>query len=268
VRYKLGTRDLPDVPPDSDASAIWIKGSTGIYHQPPRFVLPLPGLDEMPLRYGLLTAYQTSLGVEVPIQDRLQISSEVYFDYMNPTIFDLNVNDPSVVIGATTTLVPTQNTTDMDVQKFVDRITAKQRGRSYGFEVLARREAKSGLFGWISYTLSHTERHKDGEWGPYDFDRTHLINVVAGMPLPRNWDVGLRLQYPSGKPETTTAGYNTARTNGYVRFDMRVDKRAVWRAWLLDFYVDVTNVALLPEEVTAGRVIRYVLPTVGLRGRF
>ena len=41
-----------------------------------------------------------------------------------------------------------------------------------------------------------------------------------------------------------------------------------WRNWLLDFYVDVTNVALLPEEVQAGSVIRYVLPTVGLRGRF
>jgi hypothetical protein len=49
---------------------------------------------------------------------------------------------------------------------------------------------------------------------------------------------------------------------------MRVDKRAVWRSWLLDFYVDVTNIALLPEEVQVGTVLRYVLPTVGLRGRF
>ena len=62
-------------------------------------------------------------------------------------------------------------------------------------------------------------------------------------------------------PQTTTAGYNTARTDGYVRVDLRVDKRAVWRSWLLDFYVDIANVALLPEEVTAGTTIRYVLPT-------
>ena len=32
--------------------------------------------------------------------------------------------------------------------------------------------------------------------------------------------------------------------------------------------VDITNIALLPEEVQVGTVIRYVLPTVGLRGRF
>ena len=75
------------------------------------------------------------------------------------------------------------------------------------------------------------------------------------------------MQYQSGLPETTTAGYNAARADGYVRFDVRVDKRAVWQKWLLDFYVDITNIALLPEEVTPGTSIRYVLPTVGLRGR-
>jgi len=105
-------------------------------------------------------------------------------------------------------------------------------------------------------------------WVPYDFDRTHLVNVVAGLPLRRNWDVGVRMQYQSGKPTTVTEGYNAARGTGYVRFDLRVDKRAVWQKWLLDFYVDITNIALLPEEVQPGTVIRYVLPTVGLRGRF
>ncbi len=64
-----------------------------------------------------------------------------------------------------------------------------------------------------------------------------------------------------------TSGYNAARKAGYMRLDLRVDKRAVYRKWLLDFYVDITNVALLPEEVQPGTVIRYVLPTVGLRGR-
>jgi hypothetical protein len=124
------------------------------------------------------------------------------------------------------------------------------------------------VFGWISYTLSRSERYRDTAWAPYDFDRTHLVNLVAGLPLRRNWDIGIRWQYQSGKPTTTTAGYNTARGDGYLRFDLRVDKRAVWRKWLLDFYVDVTNVALLPEEIEPGTVIRYVLPTLGLRGRF
>jgi hypothetical protein len=187
---------------------------------------------------------------------------------MDPTIFDLSVNDPSVVAGANTTLFPTTIVVNNPAQEFIDRLTRPQLGRSYGLEVMLRRSTKSGIFGWVSYTLSRSERLRDNQWVPYDFDRSHLINVVAGLPLRRNWDVGLRLQYQSGKPETITSGFNAARTAGYVRFDLRVDKRAVWQKWLLDFYVDVTNIALLPEEVQVGTVIRYVLPTVGVRGRF
>jgi len=156
----------------------------------------------------------------------------------------------------------------MDLQQFVDGLTRPQLGRAYGLEVLLRRRSKTGVFGWISYTLSRSERFRDGSWAPYDFDRTHLFNLVAGMPLRRNWDLGVRLQYESGRPTTTTAGYNAAYGTGYFRFDFRIDKRAVWKKWLLDFYVDVTNAALFPEEVEPGNVIRYVLPTVGFRGRF
>jgi hypothetical protein len=270
VRYKLGHRDLPDVQPDSDDSAIWLKGSAGIYHQPPRFVIPLPGLDEMPLKYGLLKSYQTSLGAEVPLEHRFQLSSEAFFNYMDPTIFDFDVNAASVGTSANNTLLPTQVLQGMDRgDSIVPRLTTPQTGRAYGIEFLLRRQAKSGVYGWISYTLSYAERHSaTSGWAPYDFDRTHLVNVVAGMPLRRNWDIGVRMQYQSGLPETTNYGYNTARGDGYVRFDVRVDKRAVYKSWLLDFYVDITNVAVLPEEVQPGTTIRYVLPTVGFRGRF
>jgi TonB family protein len=269
VRYRLYDRDLPDVPVGSDDSAVWLKGSAGIYHQPPRFVLPLPGLDMLPLKYGLLQAYQTSLGVEIPLQNRFQLSVEGYFNYMDPTIFDLAVNATSVGTAPNTTLLPTSIVTQtMDAQQIIDRLTHPELGRAYGLEFLLRRQSKSGLFGWISYTISRSEREQGSQWVPYDFDRPQLLNLVVGMPLPRNWDLGLRGQYESGRPTTTTAGYNAGRNDGYWRIDLRVDKRAVWRKWLLDFYVDITNVALLPEEIEPGTVIRYVLPTAGLRARF
>jgi TonB family protein len=268
ARYRLFDRELPDVAPGSDDSAVWLKGSAGIYHQPPRFVLPLPGLDLLPLKYGLLQSYQTSLGAEIPLQKRFQFSVEGFFNYMDPTIFDLSVNATSVVTQSNTTLVPTTIVTQqMDAQMFIDRLTVPQIGRAYGLEFLLRRQSKSGVFGWISYTLSRSEREQGSQWIPYDFDRVQIFNMVAGLPLARNWDLGVRGQYESGRPTTTTAGYNAGRNDGYWRFDLRVDKRAVWKRWLLDFYVDITNVALLPEEITPGTVIRYVLPTVGLRGR-
>jgi TonB family protein len=269
VRYRLFDRDLPETPAGSDDSAVWLKGSAGIYHQPPRFVLPLPGLDMLPLRYGLLESYQTSLGAEIPLQHRFQFSVEGFFNYMDPTLFDLSVNSSSVVTSPNRTLIPTAIIAQtMDAQQFIDRLTHPELGRAYGLELLLRRQSKSGLFGWISYSISRSERQQDAIWVPYDFDRLQLLNLVVGMPLPRNWDLGLRGQYETGRPTTTTAGYNAGRLSGYWRFDLRVDKRAVWHKWLLDFYVDITNVALLPEEIQPGTVIRYVLPTVGLRARF
>ena len=269
LRYRLFERNLPGSEPTGDARAVWLKASAGIYHQPPRFVLPLPGLDLMPLKYGLLRSYQTSVGTELPLRDKTSLSVEGFFNYMDPTIFDLSFNQASVVTDPNRSILPTNIVMPDDrAQEIIDRLTAPQLGRAYGLEVLLRRQSKTGPFGWISYTLSRSERYRDGAWAPYDFDRPHLFNLVAGLPLRRNWDLGLRLQYQSGRPTTTTAGYNAAYGAGYFRFDFRVDKRAVWRNWLLDFYVDVTNVALLPEEVQPGAVLRYVLPTAGVRGRF
>ena len=273
VRYRLFDRDLPDVPAGSDDSAVWLKGSAGIYHQPPRFVLPLPGLDMLPLKYGILQSYQTSLGAEIPLQNRFQFSVDGYFNYMDPTIFDLAVNSTMVGTPYNTTLVPTFNPMQtMDVQQIIDRLTHPELGRAYGLEFLLRRQSKSGIYGWISYTISRSERQQGLQWVPYDFDRLQLLNLVVGIPLPRNWDLGLRGQYQSGRPTTISdrpdlPGYNQGRNDGYVRIDLRVDKRAVWKKWLLDFYVDITNVALFPEEIEPGTVIRYVLPTVGLRAR-
>jgi TonB family protein len=269
VRYKLAERRLPEVAEGSDDSAIWLKGSLGIYHQPPRFVLPLPGFDNMPLKYGLLKSIQTSLGFEAPLRQHFTVSLEGYFAYMDPTIFDLTVNQATLNTIGNTSLVPTTTAPSQSrAQDILDRLTKPQTGRAFGLEVLIRREAKSGLFGWLSYSLSRSERQRDGSWVAYDFDRTHLLNLVAGLRLPRNWDLGLRLQYQSGKPATTTSGYNTARGTGYYRVDLRVDKRAIWQGWMLNFYIDLLNAALLPEEVTPGATMRYVLPTAGVRARF
>ena len=101
----------------------------------------------------------------------------------------------------------------------------------------------------------------------FDFDRVHLVSLVVGVPLPRQWEIGFRVQAQSGKPVTTTHGYNAGRTDSYVRVDLRFDKRAVWRDWLLDFYIDIANAALSPEEVAPGESFRYVLPTIGLRAK-
>ncbi len=101
-----------------------------------------------------------------------------------------------------------------------------------------------------------------------------LAANVQLLLLARNMHMVLPVAIPTERVgeqkhnHSTTSGYNTARIDGYDRIDVRVDKRAVYKGWLLDFYVDIMNAALMSEEITPGVNIRYVLPTVGLRARF
>ncbi len=84
------------------------------------------------------------------------------------------------------------------------------RGRAYGIEFLLKK--KSGkLTGWLSYTLSKTEKKIIGinqnEWYNARQDRTHDIAIVTAYQLPKNWTLsanwifytGDAVSFPEGK---------------------------------------------------------------------
>ncbi len=96
----------------------------------------------------------------------------------------------------------------------------------------------------------------------------HLLRQISCFPLPWSWRLGLRAQVQSGRPLTTTSGLAEARTATFVRFDLRIDKTAIWNDWLLDFYIDISNAILGGEELAPENTLRYVIPTVGFRGLF
>ncbi len=83
-------------------------------------------------------------------------------------------------------------------------------GRAYGWEVfLKKRTGKTT--GWISYTLSKTERKitgiNDNQWYNARQDRTHDVAIVLNYQLNRKWNLaanwifytGDAVTYPSGK---------------------------------------------------------------------
>jgi hypothetical protein len=243
---------------DGDHGGTWLKGGVGYYHQPPRFFIPVPGFEDFALSRGLLATVQSSLGVEQPLSASLEADVQTYFHYMDPIIFDLALNETKVV-----PLDEDGNPTEAYVTPYLDRRV----GRSYGLELLVRKRDSGQVFGWVSYTLSRSERRYEGRWVPFDFDRAHMLNVVAGTRLPRNWEVGGRVQVQTGRPVTSvTNGYNGSRVAPFYRFDLRVDKRAVWNEFLLDFYVEVLNVSLAAEELDARTPsVPFILPFVGFR---
>ncbi len=100
-------------------------------------------------------------------------------------------------------------------------------GRSYGLEFLCKKE--SGVFsGWISYTLSRTEKQFDGineaNWYPARQDRTHDLALVGNfqaskkLSLSATWIyyTGNAITFPSGKYtiDGNIVNYYSSR-NGY-----------------------------------------------------
>ncbi len=133
-------------------------------------------------------------------------------------------------------------------------------GRVYGGEILVRQELSHNFFGWISYTLSRSERrdHPDAAWRVFQYDQTHILTLIASYVLPRDWQLGLRFRYVTGNPITPVAsayfdsrndrydpiygGAYSSRMGSFNQLDLRVDKTWTYDRWKLSCYLDVQNV--------------------------
>jgi hypothetical protein len=79
------------------------------------------------------------------------------------------------------------------------------KGRSYGAEFLIRKNI--GMFtGWVSYTLSRTERQfqyiNNNSWYPAKQDRTHDISTVLMYNVGTKWSFGAVWVYATGNAVT------------------------------------------------------------------
>ncbi|MBK8368562.1 MAG: TonB-dependent receptor [Bacteroidetes bacterium] len=91
------------------------------------------------------------------------------------------------------------------------------KGRAYGFELYLKK-AKGKFTGWVSYTLSKTERQVRGisneEWFLSKYDRTHNVNTVLIFDLNKRFSFSANFVYQTGTPAT----FPTAKVEvqGYV----------------------------------------------------
>jgi TonB family protein len=143
-------------------------------------------------------------------------------------------------------------------------------GRSRGIQVLLRKQFAARFFGWISYTLSKSERAvaPGAPYYPYDFDQTHVLSAVASFDLGAGFEIGGRFRYATGYPRTpvtgsyfdvTTGTYqpffgatNSIRIPPFMQLDVRLSKRfRMGAGTALEVYLDVQNVTnrANPEEI-------------------
>ena len=114
-------------------------------------------------------------------------------------------------------------------------------GRAYGIELLFKK--KTGRFsGWLSYTLSKTERKingiNDDDWYNAKQDRTHDLALVGIFQLNKKWTfsaawvyyTGSAVTFPAGKYriDNETVFYFTKRNAYRMPAYHRLDLGATW----------------------------------------
>lgn len=122
--------------------------------------------------------------------DRYEFSTEVYYKNMQRQI-------------------DYKNGADLQANEHVEADLLFGDGRAYGMEwYLKKRDGR--LNGWISYTLSRTERRFDdinnGTWFPARQDRTHDLSLVGIYQLAPRWSLSGSFIYSTGNAVTFPGG--------------------------------------------------------------
>lgn len=167
-------------------------------------------------------------------------------------------------------------------------------GHTYGLELLIKREISEHVFGWLSYTFSHSvqRRFPGRPWSVTAFDQRHNLNAVASWKPGGGFELGARYQLATGRPETPRIGatfdadggdyspvsgaLRSERRGTFQQLDVRAEKTWLFERWsraCTSMFQNVTNAA--NEEATQWDY-RYresspvtgipILPTLGVRG--
>jgi len=130
-------------------------------------------------------------------------------------------------------------------------------GRIYGAELAGRWQPGGRISGFLSYTLSRSERNDTGMWRLFDYDQTHILTVSSSLKLGNGWEVGGTFRLVSGNPETPVKGSvydadidayrplfgatNSARSSTFHRLDVRVEKQFQLAGHPCAAYLDLQN---------------------------
>jgi hypothetical protein len=259
-------------------------GAFGQYTQAPSFPVPLPGIDTFALALGLQRSVQGSLGMRLYLPKDFTASITGYYGKFK------NINDVLLDFEAASCTSPPP-----EALKGIASYTTRQLdGAGYGMELLVRR-TRGRVTGWLSYTLSRSERVFSCGLGPADFDQSHVLNAVVQVRLPWRLMLGFHLLLQTGRPYTvlsadvasgTVSGSrNNARLPTYFQLDLRLDREWLFKRWALSVFVEILNLAysqsiygvtypkdpdlmITRYDQPQFEGFRWILPSIGLRARF
>ncbi len=106
---------------------------------------------------------------------------------------------------------------DLFVNELIEAELLSGQGRAYGLELQV--EKKKGQFsGWVSYTLSRSERKvlalNNDDWYASRFDQTHNLSATMFYELNKSWTFSTNFVFNTGTPATFPTG--RIEQQGYV----------------------------------------------------
>ena len=151
------------------------------------------------------TAHQVSLAWQRTLpQHSFFLSLETYYKHMN-------------------NLVGFEEGTNLFFNTDFESRIVQGRGNAYGLEALIRKETGK-LTGWISYTLSWSNRQfnaiNQGRWFRSRYDRRHNGAIVAQYALNKRWSVSAVWEFISGARFTPVIGQYAVATPTSTGFDL------------------------------------------------
>jgi len=229
-------------------SRLTLTAAGGIYGQPPspEDMSPVFGNPSI----GMLRAEHVSGGFSYKFRPTLSFEAIGFYKRLRELVSRSEASSPALA----------------------QALTQDGIGRAYGVQVLLRQELLRGFFGWVTYTLSKSQRrdHADSDWRLMDFDQTHVLAVLASYDFGRGWQFGSRFRYATGSPRTPVVlnppGYlnnlsalsepnfgaqNSIRVPSFYQLDARLEKAFTLRRAKVSAFLDVQNVTNRknPEEI-------------------
>ncbi len=229
-----------------------LRFGAGVYREPPevRFTLPEYGSADL----ESLRALQFSAGAEQDLSKQVEASLEGFYSGLDKQLSQGDDNGVTVLDN-------------------------RGSGRAYGAELMLRYKPDKRFFGWLSYTLSRSERRylPGAPRELFAFDQTHIGSILGSYRLGRGWELGGRFRLVSGVPTEPCAqeiwdssesrfrclasGERQGRRGWFHQLDLRLEKN--WQlshGARLTGYLDVLNVY---NRQTADLPL---VPSLGLRG--
>lgn len=243
-----------------------LKGGIGMFAQPPQFQESSPAFGNPHL--GPTHTLHTGLGVDQTIVPGFKVGVEGFYKFLYDRVIGTEFGTPPMFING-------------------------GKGRVYGLEVSAKIDPSGRFFGYLSYTLSRSERMDRNEgYKLFDFDQPHILTVSGVYRLGSGWEAGVTFRLTAGNLTTPIIGalynkdtglyspiygaLNSVRTPYFHRLDVRIEKQWTFTSWKLAAYLDVqnvynsTNVQGIQYDFEYRRTMDIrgipILPSLGVRG--